>query len=269
MTGFHPVRVGFESHYLLMTKPKVLSRYSGNKARLLKHYGIPAAEVYAASGIKRIVEPYFGSGAFSMNVDLPALGFEVNPLLVAMYDWLRESSPEELEALRARVDEIRKSKEKPDVRELELPEGPQTYVRLNVCSAMVGQLSSWKMYPQHKLPIENTIRCLPRLQHINVILSPASTYKYEDGDLCFIDPPYVGTKANYLGRKENIERLYKPEDTVSLISGISGPIIFTYGTNAKEVFPQYDWEPVLVKKVANIRKGGTITRIEHVAYINW
>ena len=69
---------------------KRVTRYSGNKTRLLKYYGIPVSEVYATGGIKRIVEPYFGSGAFSLNQTLPAVGYEINPLLCEMYRWLQQ-----------------------------------------------------------------------------------------------------------------------------------------------------------------------------------
>ena len=49
-----------------------LFRYSGNKVRLIKHYRKPSHDV------KRIVEPYLGSGAYSLANDKPGLGIEIN-----------------------------------------------------------------------------------------------------------------------------------------------------------------------------------------------
>lgn len=240
-----------------------LCRYSGNKSKLLKDY-----RDYRHMDVTRIVEPYLGSGAFSLNQSLPALGFEINSALVAMWKWLKTCSPDDLIDLNEKIEMAKSQEEKPNVKDMNLELGPQTYVRVNICSVVVGQLSSWRIYPQHSLPIQSTIACLPRLKNIEIRNENAINYEHRDGDLLFIDPPYVGTIGNYKG-ETNHEKEYRPEDTIRLISSTTNPIILTYGTNAPEIFPDYEWHVVKKKKVPNMRKGGTVDRIEYVSYINW
>lgn len=237
-----------------------LFRYSGNKAKLLPLYRKPPVSA------QRIVEPYLGSGAYGLNTDLPVLGYDLNQDLVAMWHWLQKATIEDLKYLETAVDMARFIEEKPDCRNLKLATGPQTYVKINVCSVVVGQLSSWKIYPQHKLPVEQTIQCLSRLKRFEVHCASANSYEHKDGDLLFIDPPYVATSANY---GKGMEDSYNPEDTVKLITSTTNHIIFTYGTSAPTIFPQYKWELVKTVKVPNMRKGGTTERHEYVAYINW
>lgn len=241
-----------------------LFRYSGNKAKLLPLYRpVP-------HGVKRVVEPYLGSGAFSINASVPAVGYELNGDLCAMWNWLKGATPQDLQDLNALVEGWKQRTEKPDVRDMALDLGRQTYVRVNCCSVVVGQLSSWKVYPQHSLPIAETVKCLPRLKDITVIHGRGESHVAQDGDLLFVDPPYVGTTGNYVEKGgKNIEDAYKPQDTVNLLSRVSCPVIFTYGSNAREVFPQFTWELVKTVKVPNMRKGGTIDRTEWVAYINY
>jgi site-specific DNA-adenine methylase len=241
-----------------------LFRYSGNKAKLLSLYRpIP-------HGIKRIVEPYLGSGAFSLNSSVPAIGYEINRDLYSLWIWLKEASAKDLHDLNRLVEDRKKQEQKPDVRDMNLDLGRQTYVRVNCCSVVVGQLSSWKVYPQHNLPIEETIKCLPRLRDIEVIHGRGESHVADKQDLLFVDPPYVGTVGNYVEKQgSQIEKEYEPRDTIKLLDGISCPLIFTYGSNAKEIFPQYDWELVKTVKVPNMRKGGTTDRTEWVAYHNF
>ena len=218
-----------------------------------------------------MVEPYLGSGAFSINASVPAVGYELNGDLCAMWNWLKTATPQDLQDLSALVEDCRQRTEKPDVRDMALDLGRQTYVRVNCCSVVVGQLSSWKVYPQHSLPIAETAKCLPRLRDITVIHGRGESHLVQDGDLLFVDPPYVGTKGNYVekGGGADIEGEYKPQDTINLLSRVSCPVIFTYGTNAREVFPQFSWEPVKTVKVPNMRRGGTVDRIEWVTYANF
>jgi len=245
---------------------KRLFRYSGNKSKLLGLYRpIP-------KGVTRVVEPYLGSGAFLMNTHLPGVGYEINGHLCAMWEWLKQTSANELHHLDSVVREWKAKTEKPDVRDMNLELGPQTYVRVNCCSVVVGQLSSWKIYPQNNLPVEETVKCLPRLKDIQVFNARGETHTPQDGDLLFVDPPYVGTVGNYLEKgkqTKQIEKEYDPQDTIKFLDGVRCPVILTYGSNAKELFPQYEWEIVKVVKVPNMRKGGTVDRNEMVAYINF
>lgn len=187
-----------------------------------------------------------------------------------MWMWLKSTSKEELLDLYKFVEDLKAKEEKPNLKNVNLPNGPLTYIRINVCSVVVGQLSSWKVYPQHKLPIQDTIRCLPRLKDFEIKNESAENYENGENDLVFIDPPYLDTSANYKSVKnKKIEINYKPEDTINLISKIPSPIIFTYGSKAPEIFPSYDWKILKTIKVPNIRKGGTVDRFEYVAYLNY
>ena len=244
-----------------------LFRYSGNKHRYIKYYRRPP------EGTKRIVEPYLGSGAYWFSTDLPGLGYETNGDVVAMWRWLQTTTPKELEDLSEAVEAVKIDPTnigKPDVRRLGLSLGQETYVRINVTGVVVGQLTAWKIYPQYSLPVENTVSCLPRLKDIDIIHGSASGYVHTDGDLLFIDPPYLGTIAGYEEKgKKSHEAAYDPKETKSLISSTTNPVIFTYGDGAGTAFPEYAWSKVCVRKVPNLRRGGTVDRTESVAYVNW
>jgi len=244
----------------------MLFRYSGSKWKVIE-------KLKALPSHKRIVEGYLGSGAFLLSNTAPGLGIDLNPNIIDMWNWLKTITPQRLEELeKLRAEAVAAAPDnKPDVRTLGLSAGEQLYMRVNVTGVYVGQLSSWKIYPKWRLPVEKTSAELDRLKNIDVVLGKAHVdYVEQDGDLVFLDPPYAGTKANYkIDGKKGIEEVYNPQDTIDLISRLSCPVILTYGTDAKATFPQYEWQEVLRKKVPLIRKGGTIERIEHVAYINW
>jgi site-specific DNA-adenine methylase len=245
----------------------MLFKYSGNKWKVLDRLALKLPPH------KRLAELYLGSGAFLLSNKGPSIGIDVNKNIIDLWNWLKTVTPEylrELEVLRQKHVNATPNG-KPDVREMGLEPGAELYMRVNVTGVYVGQLSSWKVYPKWKLPVEKTIQDLDRVKEIEIVHGKAHVdYKEQDGDIVFLDPPYAGTKANYKqDAKVGIEESYKPQDTVDLISRLSCPVILTYGTDAKTVFPQYEWKEVLRKKVPLIRKGGTIERIEHVAYINW
>lgn len=242
-------------------------RYSGNKSRLIKYYRRPKEDT------KRIVESYLGSGSYWLSTDLPCVGYETNGDVVAMWKWLQTTTPKELRDLSTTVEALKVDPGnvgKPDVRRLGLSRGQETYVRVNVTGVIVGQLTAWKVYPQHSLPVEGTISCLPRLKDIDVIHGSANDYVHRDGDLLFIDPPYIGTTAGYEEKgKKSHEKSYDPQGTIDLISSTSNPVIFTYCDAAKGLFDQYTWEKVKTRKVPNVRVGGTVDRTEWVSYVNW
>lgn len=245
-----------------------LFRYSGNKGRYIKYYRRPP------EGTRRVVEPYLGSGTYLLSTSLPGLGYETNSDVVAMWKWLKGTSPSELKDLYDDVEALKadpKTPTKPDVRLMNLDLGPQTYVRINTTSVLTGQLTAWKIYPQHRLPIEQTIALLPRLKDVEILLGDASQYEHTEGDMLFVDPPYLGTTAGYVEKstKKSHEVEYRPEDTTRLIAGTGNPVIFTYGDGASTHFPGNSWQKVATRKVPNIRRGGTVDRTEWVSYVNW
>lgn len=241
-------------------------KYSGSKTKLLKLFNKPP-------NYSRIVEPYGGGASYSINDQKPAIVYDINRNIIDLFKWLKVVDIErlyELENMRKEAVDNH-PKNKPDVRTLNVSEAEQTYIRLNACSVYVGQLSSWTIYPQWKLPIEKTIECLQRIRQIDFIHGNVhNIYENIPNDLVFIDPPYVGTHGNYReDGKSGIEESYSPKHTINLINKIKSPIIFTYGDNARETFPNYNWQILLKKRVPNMRKGGTTERTEHVCYINF
>ena len=178
-----------------------LTRYSGSKNRLLKYFpSIP-------EGTTRLVELYGGSLAWSLNQSLPFLAYEINPKLTAMYQWLLSLTPRELECLPEPIGKV-------DIRTFGWGIGQNTYYQLNVCSVMLGQLSSWTWNPKYKLPIAQTLEALPRLREGTIIGGDCSQYTYQNGDFVFIDPPYIHTKANY----KDGEIAYHPRQTIEIIN---------------------------------------------------
>ncbi len=241
-------------------------KYSGSKTKLLPLLKAPKP-------FNRIVEPYGGSAAFALNNAGPAVIYDINTNVIDLWNFLKTTTPErlqELEDLRS-LAVSNHPDNKPDVRELGLSKGEETYLRINSSGVYVGQLNSWVLYKQWKLPVKKTSECLPRIREMDFVYGDAHTlYTEKDGDIVFIDPPYIGTDAGYKQNgKGGIEKNYNPQSTIDMISRLSCPIIFTYGDRAQQVFPNYKWEVLLKKKVPNIRRGGTVERTEHVCYINW
>jgi site-specific DNA-adenine methylase len=243
-------------------RPLKAFRYSGSKTRLLSAIGpLPLTT-------QRIVEPYLGSGAFALNATGPAIGYEINLAVCEVWWWLQGATPADIRDLGAWTDARRALDSKIDVRELRLPIGPETWVRLNCASVVTGQLSSWRLYPQHRLPIEETIRCLARIREIEVIHGNGELAEINPGDGLFIDPPYAGTMANYLeGDRRRRAEHHDPARTTALISRTDAACILTYGTDARSAFPGYEWTVLRTSRVPNMRRGGTTDRTEHVAHI--
>jgi len=225
-----------------------ITRYSGSKTRLLKFLPQPP------EGTRRIVEPYAGSLAYSLNSGLPFLAYEINPKVAAMYDWLRYQTSSSIAALPEPIEKV-------DIRSYGWSEGQNTYYQLNGCSTMLGQLSSWTFYPQHNLPKEKTVQALSYLANGEVVCGDChELYDYRKEDFLFVDPPYVGTSANYIGGEES----YHPEQTREFLDRMpKGTWAMTYSSRPKE-FADYQCRVLCKVKVPNIRKGGTTERTEYL-----
>lgn len=219
------------------------------------------------AGAKRVVEPYLGSGGYSLNQEIPFLGVDADPQVTDLWYWLqREGARQDLIELAARYAEIRDAG---DLRKVSgLSEGARLYLKINVCSLVVGQWSSWRIYPQNQLPVWETLRALSQARRGEVHLGRALDVlpRLREGDVLFVDPPYVGTSANY-----QKEREYDPQETLDLLAGVGSryPVLFTYGDGAPEVFPGLPWETCLEREVPNFRNGGTVPRTEYACYLNW
>ena len=230
-------------------------RYSGSKRSLLKHYLPPP------TGTRRVVEPFIGGGAYTLNSSLPGLGYDADRRVVDLWRWLQQTTEEELRALDAM---LRSLPAKVVVRTLDLPEGAVLYLKINVFGLIVGQWSSWSTYPQHRLPVEATLKALPRIRQIEVKEADYRKVELKPNDMLFVDPPYVGTEGNYKkGLAVEVQEL-----TEALLTW-KQPTIFTYGTGAPALFPRFKWQKVREKKVPCVRRGGSVFREEFVAYLNW
>jgi len=235
-----------------------LFKYSGSKRHLLKHYRKPPRTC------KRIVEPYLEGGAYALNHDLPALGLDTNPYVVKLWHWLQRATKDDLERVERVLNEARSKDPKVDIRALDLEEGAMLYLKINVCGLIVGQWSSWSTYPQHSLPLKHTPEALEAARRVKVLLGDASLYVPQEGDMLFVDPPYASTSGNY-----GNEASYQPEHTRELIERARAPTILTYGDGAPDIFPGLDWEAISIRRVPNMRRGGSVERTEFVTYINW
>jgi site-specific DNA-adenine methylase len=224
-------------------------RYFGCKKKVLSmiDFEIPNCEY--------VCEPFFGSAYFSLRIGSKFYGAETNSYLVNLWNWLKKDATNE------RLNELTDfCGQKVNVKTLEIPDPEKTYLRINTGGLYNGQLSSWTLYPQFSLPIEETMSVLDRI-HSNLIQVQNISFSNLEilpGSLCFIDPPYVGTRANY---SKECDR----NEIVSFIEKLTCPWIFTYGTDAKETFPEFNWIEVMRKKVPK-RTGGTTERIEHITF---
>jgi site-specific DNA-adenine methylase len=237
-----------------------LFSYSGSKLRAVRHLRLPPA------GVSRVVEPYLGSGAYTLNVGLPGVGVDRSERIVALWHWLQQDKAPGLHVLAQRVEAARKEAGPIDIRSWQLPLGPETYVKLHVCSVMRGQLSSWRFHPKSSLPVDKTIAALPRAANVQVSCGEARDVELLPTDLLFLDPPYIGTEGNYDGAYK-LDAL--KSDVAALLRRARGPVIFTYNSEAPKLFPDLPWEVYMQRNVPNLRKGGTVPRTEYVAYLNF
>ena len=242
--------------------PKSLFRYSGNKSRLTRFLEEPPREC------GRLVEPFLGSGGYTLTYGLPGLGCDLDGRVTALWEWLRRCDPQDLYDLDAWWRENRKRELMPNVSEVreKFGEGASLYFKINVCSAMVGQWSSETGYPQHDFPLQKTIGALESARRVEVFNGDWREVgpHLRAGDCVLLAPPYIGTHGNYKG-----EGGFSTEGIASEILSWGVPVIFTYGEGAAEIFPEFEWEIATVRRVPNLRRGGSVERREWVAYIRF
>jgi site-specific DNA-adenine methylase len=240
---------------------KSLFRYSGNKSTYTNLYRTPPP------GVTRIVEPFLGSGAYSLSRGMPALGFDLDERVITLWKWLQSLTSDQFRAWAVAMDlrlQLAKTQGIVDIRDLHLDRGPELYLSVNICSAFVGSFSR-RIYNQHSLPTGNTFQCYPNLYQVQVKNYSAAKYIYEAGDLIFLDPPYLGTRGGYKGEEMSAAIMALVRNLIQL----PAPIIFTYGDGAPELFPDLKWETLGIRRPPNITHGGIMVRTEHVAYINF
>lgn len=217
-----------------------LFRYSGNKGNF------PRLDL---SGYGRVVELFAGSCGFSTSHRFKSvLAIDCNSEITALLKWLKTKP--DLQKLVKYQGTCFNIAELPDL----LPE-EKTYLRVNIASVCVGQLSSWFIYPQHTLPVEETERWLDLIQGWKFICGDYTCYRQQADDLVFIDPPYLGTCGNYGGNGFNESGL------VEWVKGLDVDWIMTYGSSMAGL---EGWERYSSKWIPNFRVGGSVLRSDWV-----
>lgn len=250
-------------------------RYFGSKRKYIKLYRRP--ENYT-----RIVELFLGSGVFSMNSCVPCLGYELNEGVCQIYNFLKNTTKERLLELNQYWLDNRATLNKQGASVLPFEDpGIVNYFRINISSVYTGQLVSKILYAQHSLPIDKTIACLDQMKNLTVVNDDYSKYVPQEGDLVFVDPPYLNTKGGYISEDSDKVKTKKPmkDHTKSFdpnrltdfLKTVKNPIIFTYGDGAEQTFPEYKWEKVAEASAAKIngKEGGSSKRTEYVSYLNF
>lgn len=245
-------------------------RYSGSKKRFISKLPAPP------KGTRRIVEPFAGSLAYSVHYKPKrAIGYEVNTDVAELWRWLREEAT--TERLLEFEDEVRALPDKYDLRELDTEPALRTLARLHTASVMVGQLSSWRHYAQHRVDFSGIADELSWIQSaVKLRERSFERSKKLDGEwrekrtLFFIDPPYLGTSGNYKDKTSRANRdLIDVSAVAKFCAKLRAPAIFTYGDDAVEAFPMFEWQVFAERRVPNIRHGGSKLRREHVCLLNW
>lgn len=225
---------------------EALFPYSGSKARIIGHLPNPG-------GARHICEPFAGSLAYSAYYKPATVTCaESSELVRELLVYLNRSDPyrlrwiERLHIERVDIDAFG------DKYGLTRPE--RTLVRLFTSGAYKGQLNSRLLYPQHRVNInENTMAwfrgCELRIydDYERALDATADV----PGVFTFVDPPYLGTHAGYEGDAKACVLSHTWNDGEH--TGI-----MTY----HERLPGYAWNLACVRKVPNMRKGGTTDRNE-------
>lgn len=217
---------------------------------------------------KRIIEPFLGSGSYTLSYGFEGLGVDADPNVISLWEFLQKTSPEELRSLDTWWEERKLLQPPADLPEIEgkFGKGASLYFKINVCGIYVGQWSSNLPYPKFSLPTEKTIDALEHARKVEVRLGDWKSVREDlrEGDVVFLDPPYFGTSGNYKG-----EGSFDPSDIAREILSWGVPVLFTYGDGAPELFPDLPWELLLKRKAPRIRGGGTVERNEYASRLNW
>lgn len=230
--------------------------YGGSKRRQVPHLRKPPR------GARRIIEPYLGSGAYSLNAAIPAVGYEINRDICELWWWLQSASVQDIYDLRALAEERRLRDARLDVRELDIPHGARTLLRITICDMNSGKLAGYRVYPWAKvMPVANTLKALPHVKRIEVRHESGDQVVGQDGDCLFIDPPYVGTSSHYTSRRDSF-------DEVSLrrqVERANVPLALTY--HRPDACPELIWHEL--PALTTFAVSAKVKRLEYVAYRNW
>lgn len=241
-------------------------RYSGSKDELLLVLRNPPI------GSTKIVEPFAGSARYGIYHQPEKLYLcEANTDVYELWRWLIEDATEELLTdLEEKRVKITRS-----VRDLNLDKARETLMRLTCSGMYVGQLSSWVCYPQHTVDFRPIKELLYWIQnHVELIgrdFRDSHRFDNDPNVTYFIDPPYLGSLGCYIDKstKINHDDVLTVKEIADFVSSLTRPVVFTYGDNAPEIFPMFNWNRLKTKSVPKIFAEGVKTRTEYVAYINY
>lgn len=214
-------------------------RYFGSKTHYLHHF--------PRLGGKRVIECFCGSAAYGLNSGLPWVGYETNRKVYVLWKWLQRQNVVSM----SRLGDYSGRK---DLRDYELSEGELLWNQVNIGGPMQGKFTDYYTDVRKKVPIlsEQDFEAIKRGKIYNI---SNKFYTPQDGDILFIDPPYLNT-YNIYGEDVNFELIER-----LLNSGL--PYIFTYGDGARQLWPNLDWQVIHHKRVGNLNGTGSTDRFEY------
>lgn len=202
---------------------KPLFHYSGSKRMLAKKYPqLPKGQ---------LIELFAGSMGYSFYYERPAIGFEINPRIVGVYDYLKEVEPAVLlsflEELQTKAEVLLCDLNLTDRRFID-------FLSLNYGGVVTGRLGKNKLLPsRRKLNLE-AFECALYFYKEHITVYQVDTLKYaplpRKDCVYFIDPPYG--EFNYPALGALLKKM------------TPGRFIFTYGDGAEQQFKDMKFYPV-------------------------
>lgn len=249
-------------------------RYCGSKRRYLNLYPGPP------EGSNRLVDAFTGSATVACylhsTTGLKTTAYEINRNVFSVLEFLKNTNESRIREINefweSKRKELRSNHKKEDIRlysKYGFSEAELNYLRVNVSSGVVGQLSSFVAYPQHSLPFQNTIDSLETLKKIDFIHGDFFDFENDDKDcFVFLDPPYKNTNAGYIeksssNKSKDFSKEFDYDKLKNWLMNTKSKWLFTYGDGCMEQFPDFKWIKIATRKVPNLRKGGTVDRGEY------
>lgn len=238
-------------------------------ARFRPVYGLPyfgsklpavGAIVQAARevGTTLFVEPFLGSGVASLNaahhLGVDWIGYDVDPRVIALHDWLSTASEAEVVAVLDEHDERlgpveRSTKGKDshvgyDVRHAGYAPGAEALLRLTG-APLLGTLHIHKM---RRKPTRRWLPSLPAWRRGTAIHGSFERSASFDvpGAFFLLDPPYLGTDSDYTKGHAAVAT-FSAARFMAWLGRLRSPRLITYGADAREVLPDLDWRPLYTR----------------------
>lgn len=270
--------------------------YSGNKLVVSRKLLATVAPIMkAAISANCIIEPFAGSAAFSLTVRsaIDEYNKSTGKNLPVPHILLTDSSRHLINcwnfvasATRNRIMELNdlvvannngKCTDLSDV----VTDEELSFIKLTCCGVYRGQFVSTKITNCERsggLGEDRilTAKRLLELEKVRVWNIDCETLverhldkalKYYDKVLLFVDPPYVGTLANYdkhgymEGTQQSLRKLLIKAKKLKI------PTVITYGDT--DLFKNdLNWKEIAMRKVPRIRCGGTLVRYDYYATLN-